>query len=195
MTTYKGLKGTKIQNVTSDAISSQMVGGSWASGGNVNNARYSCQGFGTQTGIAKRHGISRVTLWQIAKENDWIYGSDRQKSLQKYNEISTLRLNESRVDAVEQHAIELSAIWEKINDISTIEDAELLEKQADILIKCIKGERISYGLPNDFKHLETRSESVIRVEDMLKTLEAKREDLNDAEYEMIEGGGASAPRT
>ena len=153
------------------------------------------QGFGTQTGIAKRHGISRVTLWQIAKENDWIYGSDRQKSLQKYNEISTLRLNESRVDAVEQHAIELSAIREKINDISTIEDAELLEKQADILIKCIKGERISYGLPNDFKHLETRSESVIRVEDMLKTLEAKREDLNDAEYEMIEGGGASAPRT
>ena len=153
------------------------------------------QGFGTQTGIAKRHGISRVTLWQIAKENDWIYGSDRQKSLQKYNEISTLRLNESRGDAVEQHAIELSAIREKINDISTIEDAELLEKQADILIKCIKGERISYGLPNDFKHLETRSESVIRVEDMLKTLEAKREDLNDAEYEMIEGGGASAPRT
>ena len=153
------------------------------------------QGFGTQTGIAKRHGISRVTLWQIAKENDWIYGSDRQKSLQKYNEISTLRLNESRVDAVEQHAIELSAIREKINDISTIEDAELLEKQADILIKCIKGERISYGLPNEFKHLETRSESVIRVEDMLKTLEAKREDLSDAEYEMIEGGGASAPRT
>ena len=145
------------------------------------------QGFGTQTGIAKRHGISRVTLWQVAKENDWIYGSERQKSLAKYNEVSTMRLNEARVDAVEQHAIELSAIREKINDISTIEDAELLEKQADILIKCIKGERISYGLPNEFKHLETRSESVIRVEDMLKTLEAKKQDINEAEFEMIRG--------
>ena len=36
MTTYKGLKGTKIQNITSDAIASQALGGSWASGGNTN---------------------------------------------------------------------------------------------------------------------------------------------------------------
>ena len=49
MTTYKGIKGLGIQNVTSDAIASQAAGGSWASGGNLNTARYNAAGAGTQT--------------------------------------------------------------------------------------------------------------------------------------------------
>ena len=49
MTTYKGIKGLGIQNVTSDAVASQMAGGSWASGVNSNTARESGGGAGIQT--------------------------------------------------------------------------------------------------------------------------------------------------
>ena len=35
------------------------------------------QGMGSQTNIAKRYGISRARLWQIAKEFDWEFGGKR----------------------------------------------------------------------------------------------------------------------
>ncbi len=35
MTTYKGIKGLGIQNITSDAIASQIGGGTWASGNDI----------------------------------------------------------------------------------------------------------------------------------------------------------------
>ena len=66
-----------------------------------------------------------------------------------------------------------------MNDINTIADAELLERKVDILSKCIKAERTAYGLPNDFRQLETKNETTIRVEDMLKTLDAKKTELID----------------
>ena len=39
MTTYKGVKGIGIQSVDADAIASQILGGSWASGGDLNTTR------------------------------------------------------------------------------------------------------------------------------------------------------------
>ena len=39
MTTYKGIHGLKVQHVTSDAISSQIAGGTWATGGSLNTGR------------------------------------------------------------------------------------------------------------------------------------------------------------
>ena len=84
-----------------------------------------------------------------------------------------------------------------LNDINTLDEAELLEKKVDILTKCIKAERTAYGLPNDFKQLETKNETTIRVEDMLQTLDAKKEEL--ASYTVLppppvsEGGGSQSP--
>ena len=49
MTTYKGVKGIGIQSVNADAIASQMGGGSWASGGNLNTDRWNLAGAGIQT--------------------------------------------------------------------------------------------------------------------------------------------------
>ena len=46
MTTYKGIKGLGIQNVTTDAVASQVAGGSWSSGGNLNSGRAGSGGFG-----------------------------------------------------------------------------------------------------------------------------------------------------
>ena len=156
------------------------------------------QGFASQSSLARKYGISRCRLWQIAKDNDWLYGGERHELLEKFNEISKLRLNNQRVDAVEEHALELSSIRDMLKDISDLKEAELLSCKADVLLKCIKGERTAYGLPNDFRQLETRSEVIVRVEDMRQTLEAKKTEL--ASYSIPPppnqvGAGANDPPT
>ena len=155
------------------------------------------QGFSSISALAKRYDISRATVWKIAKENDWQYGSEKSAELERFNKISKIRLETKRIDSVEQHALEMQTCREMLNDISTIADAELLEKKVDILSKCIKAERTAYGLPNDFRQLETKNETTIRVEDMLKTLDAKKMELGDtASYTVLppppadEGAGA-----
>ena len=162
------------------------------------------QGFSSISALAKRYDISRATVWKIAKENDWQYGSEKSAELERFNKISKIRLETQRIDSVEQHALEMQTCREMLNDISTIADAELLEKKVDILSKCIKAERTAYGLPNDFRQLETKNETTIRVEDMLKTLDAKKTELIDdsASYTVLppppdaEGAGAqTTPHT
>ena len=49
MTTYKGIKGLGVQSITSDAVADQMSGGTWASGGDLNQARNAAAAGGTQT--------------------------------------------------------------------------------------------------------------------------------------------------
>ena len=155
------------------------------------------QGFSSISALAKRFDISRATVWKIAKENDWQYGSEKSAELERFNKISKIRLETQRIDSVEQHALEMQTCREMLNDINTIADAELLERKVDILSKCIKAERTAYGLPNDFRQLETKNETTIRVEDMLKTLDAKKMELGDtASYTVLppppadEGAGA-----
>ena len=155
------------------------------------------QGFSSISALAKRYDISRATVWKIAKENDWQYGSEKSAELERFNKISKIRLETQRIDSVEQHAVEMQTCREMLNDINTIADAELLERKVDILSKCIKAERTAYGLPNDFRQLETKNETTIRVEDMLKTLDAKKMELGDtASYTVLppppadEGAGA-----
>ena len=49
MTDLKGIKGFKVQTLSTDTIASQTAGGSWASGGDLNTARSNIAGAGTQT--------------------------------------------------------------------------------------------------------------------------------------------------
>ena len=49
MTDFKGIRGWKVQTLSSDPVASQELGGSWASGGNLNTARGRTAGGGTQT--------------------------------------------------------------------------------------------------------------------------------------------------
>ena len=53
MTTYRGIKGLGIQNITSDAASSQVGGGTWTSGTAMNTARLS----GVGAGVSKTSAI------------------------------------------------------------------------------------------------------------------------------------------
>ncbi|SVA62270.1 uncharacterized protein METZ01_LOCUS115124 [marine metagenome] len=140
------------------------------------------QGMGSQTNIAKRFGISRARLWQIAREFDWEFGGKRQADLKRFSEISSARLNAQRMEAVESHALELQQYREDLDSIKSIDEAVLLEKKVHILEKLIKSERTAFGLPNEIRQLESRQDVNIRVEDMLKTLEAKKKEIT---YEVL----------
>ena len=141
------------------------------------------QGMGSQTNIAKRYGISRARLWQIAKEFDWEFGGKRKADLKRFSEISSARLNAQRTEAVESHALELQHYREDLDAVKTIDEALLLEKKVHILEKLIKSERTAFGLPNEIRQLESKQDVNIRVEDMLKTLEAKKKDIT---YQVID---------
>jgi hypothetical protein len=49
MAEYKGIKGFKVQTVSTDPAASAIAGGTWASGENLNTARRSLGQSGTQT--------------------------------------------------------------------------------------------------------------------------------------------------
>jgi hypothetical protein len=51
MAEYKGIKGFKVQTVSTDPAASIIATGTWASGGDLNTARY-----------AKRHGNSNSSF-------------------------------------------------------------------------------------------------------------------------------------
>ena len=141
--------------------------------------------------LARKYGISESTLWKMAKELEWEYGGKRRDFFEDFEKRTFKRMNEERVDAVESHAIELSLLREKLKSVESKKEAELLERKVDILLKCIKGERTAYGLPNEFRQVESKTENVFRVEDMVKSLDMKRNELkvvNDTERLDYEGG-------
>ena len=50
MTDFKGIRGWKVQTLSTDPVASQFLGGSWSTGGSLNTGRYGGGGdFGTQT--------------------------------------------------------------------------------------------------------------------------------------------------
>ena len=138
------------------------------------------QAIGTTVAISKKHKISRVHLWELAKEYGWEYGSEKELAIQKFQNLAAARLNDSRYDAIEDHALELSKLREEVPRIATIKDAKVLESKVTSLLKIIEGERLTYGLPNEYKYSEQKTEKTIRFEDVLKTIHS-----NKANYKVI----------
>jgi hypothetical protein len=134
-------------------------------------------GLASRVALARKYKIPRTKIWQIAQELDWVFAGKRADLLKDFEDKSFKRLNSQRMDAVEQHAMELQLARDALKLVETPAEAEMLEKRVDILLKCIKGERTAYGLPNEFKQIETKSENVFRVESMVKSLDQKRNDL------------------
>ena len=59
MAEYKGIKGFKVQTVSTDPVASAIAGGTWASGGDLNTGRgLMGNGMGTQTAAAVVAGLS-----------------------------------------------------------------------------------------------------------------------------------------
>ena len=140
------------------------------------------EAMGTTVAIAKRHKISRVHLWELAKEYGWEYGSEKAKAIQKFQQLASIRLNDQRSDTIEDHALELSKLREQLTQVVNMKEAKILEYKVTSLLKIIEGERLTYGLPNEYKYSEQKTEKTIRFEDMLKTINANKA----KDYEIIE---------
>ena len=99
-------------------------------------------GLSSKTALAKKYKITRSKIWELAAELDWEYAGRREELLKRFEEKSFARLNNQRVDAVEQHAIELQLAREALKEIKTPREAEMLEKRVDILLKCLKKQEL-----------------------------------------------------
>ena len=99
--------------------------------------------------VAHKHGISTVTLWRYATEAGWEYGRKRDAVMEEVSELSVQRLMEQRGEVVEDHAITLTHLREELMNAEDLEEIKLISERVAAMLKCIKAERLCYGLPNE----------------------------------------------
>ena len=99
--------------------------------------------------VAQKLGISTVTLWRYATEAGWEYGKKRDAVMEEVSELSVQRLMGQRGEVVEDHAITLIKLREELMNADDLEEIKLISGRVDAMLKCIKTERLCYGLPNE----------------------------------------------
>ena len=99
--------------------------------------------------ISQIHNISEVTLWRYAKEECWEYGRKRDAVMEEGSVLSAKRLLTQREEILEQHAITLAKLREQLMDAEDLTAVRVLKERAEALLRCIKAERLCYGLPSD----------------------------------------------
>ena len=99
--------------------------------------------------VAHKHGISTVTLWRYATEAGWEYGRKRDAVMDEVSELSVQRLMAQRGEVIEDHAITLTHLREELMNAEDLEEIKLISGRVDAMLKCIKTERLCYGLPNE----------------------------------------------
>ena len=100
--------------------------------------------------VAQKHGISTVTLWRYAKEAGWKYGMKRDAVMEEVSALSAKRLLAQREEILEEHAITLAKLREQLMDAEDLTAVRVLKERAEALMRCIKAERLCFGLPSDF---------------------------------------------
>ena len=99
--------------------------------------------------VALMHNISTVTLWRYATGEGWEYGKKRDAVMDEVSELSVQRLMSQRADVVEDHALALAQLREAVMNTDDMATIKLIEERVDALVKCIKAERLCYGLPSE----------------------------------------------
>ena len=99
--------------------------------------------------VALMHNISAVTLWRYATEEGWEYGLKRDAVMNEVSELSVQRLMAQRADVVEDHALALAQLREAVMHTGDMATLKLIEERVDLLVKCIRAERLCYGLPSE----------------------------------------------
>ena len=105
-------------------------------------------GIESKVAIAKKHGISEITLWRHAQKGEWNYGRLREDLLESLSKEALSRLGKLTGSIIEEHVMLLSELRRKILSEKDSKEIKLLSSQVDALVKCIKGERTALGLPN-----------------------------------------------
>ena len=72
--------------------------------------------------------------------------------MEQVSELSVQRLMAQRADVVEDHALALAQLREAVMNTDDMANLKLIEERVDALVKCIKAERLCYGLPSEIEH-------------------------------------------
>ena len=112
-------------------------------------------GIQSKVDIAEKHGISPVTLWRHANKGNWSYGRLREDVLESMSEEALKRLGKLTGSIIEEHVMLLSGLRQQILTATDKSEIKRMSTQVDALVKCIKGERITLGLPNHIVGMTT----------------------------------------
>ena len=118
-------------------------------------------GIQSKIDIAKKHGISPVTLWRHANKGNWSYGRMREDVLESMSEEALKRLGKLTGSIIEEHVMLLSGLRKQILTATDTPEIKRMSSQVDALVKCIKGERTALGLPNHIVGMTTEGGEVI----------------------------------
>ena len=118
-------------------------------------------GIQSKVDIAKKHGISPVTLWRHANKGNWSYGRMREDVLESMSEEALKRLGKLTGSIIEEHVMLLSGLRQQILKATDTSEIKRMSTQVDALVKCIKGERTALGLPNHIVGMTTEGGEVI----------------------------------
>ena len=118
-------------------------------------------GIQSKVDIAKKHGISPVTLWRHANKGNWSYERLREEVLESMSQEALKRLGKLTGSIIEEHVMLLSALRQQILTATDPSEIKRMSSQVDALVKCIKGERTALGLPNHIVGMTTEGGEVI----------------------------------
>ena len=118
-------------------------------------------GIQSKVDIAKKHGISPVTLWRHANKGNWSYGRLREEVLESMSKEALKRLGKLTGSIIEEHVMLLSGLRKQILTATDTSEIKRMSTQVDALVKCIKGERTALGLPNHIVGMTTDGGEVI----------------------------------
>ena len=118
-------------------------------------------GISTKVDIAKKHGISAVTLWRYASKWEWNYGRMREEVMESLSQAALERLGQLTESVIEEHVMLLSQMRRKMMTLDDPKEVKHYSSQVDALLKCIKGERTALGLPNHIVGMSTYGSELI----------------------------------
>ena len=92
----------------------------------------------------------------------------RDAVMEEVSELSVQRLMEQRGEVVEDHAITLTKLREELMHAEDLQAIKLISQRIEAMLKCIKAERLCYGLPS-----EVASEGATEALEVLKIIPNK----------------------
>jgi len=124
----------------------------------------------TRSQICEKYGFWQSTLTKYINAGDWKYASRREEALTTMHTRMIQKYADDRANISHQHLDELNNLKEKVLSSKDTSELNIWSAKADTVMKIIRSERIALAMPNEYKYIEQKNETVYRVEDALKEL-------------------------
>lgn len=124
----------------------------------------------TRSQLCDKYGFWQSTLTKYINAGDWKYASRREEALTTMHTRMIQKYADDRANISHQHLDELNNLKEKVLSSKDTSELNIWSSKADTVMKIIRSERIALAMPNEYKYIEQKNETVYRVEDALKEL-------------------------